>query len=516
MSGRIGKKVGVISLGCSKNRVNTEQMMFLLREAGYLVSGDTDSADIALLNTCGFIESAKSEAIENIFELAAAKAKGKIGKIIVAGCLPERHKEDILTELPEIDAVVGTGSFDDIVDVVSKLDTSKQVLSEREILEQKSPESGNQLSYFGNIDASISETDRIISTSPVWAYLKIAEGCDNRCAYCCIPDIRGRFRSRPMENIIDEAKKLVAAGIKELIIVAQDVTRYGVDIYGKRRLSDLLTALNEIVGLKWIRLHYLYPNEFDDELIDVIAKSDKILKYLDIPIQHIDDKILREMDRRGTGSDIRDLFKRLRERIPGVVLRTSFITGLPGENEAEFARLKEFLQEAKIERAGVFAYSPEEGTKAALMDRPDKNTAEKRAEKLQVLQSKIIEDWNKSRVGSVLTVLVEDIEAEGIGAGDIEVESLSVEGFEVEGFEVEGFEAEDIEVDVQGQGKKTTYHLARSFAESPEIDGYIYVKGPLKPNVFIDIKITEKENGILIGEPVKLSKHSVCERGSCY
>ena len=490
--------IGMISLGCSKNRVNSEQMMFLLHRAGHSVSGETEGADVVILNTCGFIESAKTEAIETILELIAAKKEHRIGKLIVAGCFPERHKEEILSELPEIDAIVGTGSFDDITKVIENLDKSKLH------------------KYFDSIDAPVSETDRIISTSPVWAYLKIAEGCDNRCAYCCIPDIRGRFRSRPMENIIDEAKKLVAAGIKELIIVAQDVTRYGVDIYGKRRLSDLLTALNEIVGLKWIRLHYLYPNEFDDELIDVIAKSDKILKYLDIPIQHIDDKILREMDRRGTGSDIRDLFKRLRERIPGVVLRTSFITGLPGENEAEFARLKEFLQEAKIERAGVFAYSPEEGTKAALMDRPDKNTAEKRAEKLQVLQSKIIEDWNKSRVGSVLTVLVEDIEAEGIGAGDIEVESLSVEGFEVEGFEVEGFEAEDIEVDVQGQGKKTTYHLARSFAESPEIDGYIYVKGPLKPNVFIDIKITEKENGILIGEPVKLSKHSVCERGSCY
>ena len=456
------KTVGIISLGCSKNRVNCEQMMFLLRNAGYHVTGETDGADFVLLNTCGFIESAKAEAVETILELAAAKESGRAGKLIVAGCLPQRHKEDILKELPEIDAVAGTGSFDDIVDVIKSLEKEAGGLS-----------SSSFRGFFGDIDAPVSETDRIISTSPVWAYLKIAEGCDNRCAYCCIPDIRGKFRSRPIENIVNEAKKLVKAGVRELIIVAQDVTRYGTDLYGERKLSVLLKALNDIKKLKWIRLHYLYPDEFDDEIIDVIAKSDKILKYLDIPIQHINDGILKKMNRRGTGNDIKALLKNLREKIPGVVIRTSLITGLPGEGEKEFKELCAFLSESKIERVGVFAYSPEKGTEAARMERPSKETAEKRAEHLLELQSQIMHKWNESRIGSVETVLLEGI----------------------------------------GFSGQTESYLSRSYAESPEIDGYIHIKvtqDTAEPSLctFTDVRITGIENGELAGEPTLTQRTS--------
>ena len=363
------------------------------------------------------------------------------------------------------------------------------------------------LALFGDINAPVSETPRIIITSPLWAYLKIAEGCDNRCAYCCIPDIRGRFRSRPLENIVTEAKKLADTGIRELILVAQDLTRYGLDLYGKRKLYDLLAELNKIEDLKWIRLHYMYPDEFDDELIDFIAKSGKIVKYLDIPIQHINDGVLKKMNRRGTSKDIKELFRRLRESIPGIVLRTSLITGLPGEGKKEFEELCDFLREAKIERVGVFAYSPEDGTPAALMGRPPKSVAAKRAELLLNIQAGIMKQWNESRIGSITTVLVE------------------------------GFKAPD---------EKSNVYLARSYAESPGIDGYIYVKGlniktdkqspysddkivpsPSVPDsvqkddkivpspyvtsvtsvpCFMDVRITGIENGILVGDPLLIQQ----------
>ncbi len=408
-------KVGLISLGCAKNLVNSEQMLFLLREAGYEISGDCDNADAVVVNTCGFIESAKMEAIETILELAQAKKEGRIKKIVVAGCLSERYKEDMLKELPEIDALVGVGSYQDIVSAV------------------KSALGGISYSRFGDNNIPDPEVQRVIMTSGVWAFLKVAEGCDNRCAFCVIPEIRGRFRSRPMENILREAQELAAQGIKELIIVAQDTTRYGLDLYGERRLAELLRRLCEIEGLMWIRLHYLYPDEIDDVLIDVIAENDKILKYLDIPIQHINDGVLKSMCRRGTGGDIRDLIKKLRDKIPGVVIRTSLITGLPGEGDNEFQELYDFLKEAKIERAGVFPYSPEEGTKAASMVYADNETACKRAEEIMALQSGIMEHFTNSRIGSVTAVLAEGIE------GD--------------------------------------YFFGRSYAESPEIDGLIYFRG---------------------------------------
>ena len=438
-------KVALISLGCAKNLVNSEQMLYLLREAGYDITGDTggdvadmDAADAVVVNTCGFIESAKTEAIETILELGQAKKEGRIKRIIVAGCLSERYKEEMFRELPEIDALVGVGSYQDIVDAV------------RTALE------GESCSIFGDNSIPDPEINRIITTSGAWAYLKIAEGCDNRCAYCVIPDIRGRFRSRPMENILSEARELVSRGIKELIVVAQDTTRYGLDLYGKRTLAELLEKLGRIEGLQWIRLHYLYPDEIDDMLIDVIAKNGKILKYLDIPIQHINDGILKKMCRRSTGADIRALFKKLRDRIPGVVLRTSLITGLPGEGEEEFRELYEFLKEAKIERAGVFPYSPEEGTPAAAMEYAAHETACARAEEIMALQSGILESYAQSRIGVVTDVLAEGVDGQ--------------------------------------------YYYGRSYAESPEIDGLVYFTGSsVKMDDFNSVRIVDTLDGEPLG-----------------
>jgi len=458
-------KIGIVSLGCAKNLVNTEQMMYLLSEAGFDVSGETDGADVVVVNTCGFIESAKMEAIETIIELGRAKDEGQIGKIIVAGCLPQRYKKEILAEMPEIDGIVGTGSFEKIVEVVESALSIDENPSLRSAEKPPQPGAENpsqqsideKPSLFGDIDAPVSETGRLITTSPVWAYLKIAEGCDNLCAYCVIPHIRGKFRSRPMGKVIEEAKGLAAIGVEELIIVAQDVTRYGLDLYGKRSLAELLKGLCEIESIKWIRLHYLYPDEIDEELVDEIVENGKIMRYLDIPIQHINDGILQRMNRRCTGKEIRVLFRWLRERIPGLVLRTSIIAGLPGEGDAEFEELCGFLREAKIERAGFFPYSPEEGTPAALMDRPDSDIAARRVELLSDIQSIVMDEFNESRIGSVTTILIE--------------------------------------------GYEDGNYYGRSFAESPDIDGYITVKGGgVALHEFVDVRITGIENGELVGE----------------
>jgi len=441
-SGHTTKTIGIVSLGCAKNLVNTEQMMFLLKEAGYIVTGETDGADAVIVNTCGFIDNAKMEAIDVILELDEERRFGKAGKIIVTGCFAERYKDELLTEMPEIDGVVGVGSFEEIVKVLNRIF-----------------ESDEKVAMFGDIDAPISETKRVITTSNAWAYIKIAEGCDNRCAFCIIPSLRGRFRSRPMDKILGEAKELVQRGVREIILIAQDSTRYGLDLYGSRRLADLLTALSEIDNLKWIRLHYLYPDDITEELIDVIANNEKILKYMDIPIQHINDTVLQKMNRRGNSRQVRQLLRRLRERIAGVVIRTSIIAGLPGEGDKEFEELYEFLKSEKIERAGVFRYSPEEGTTAAVMTFPDTELAEKRTEALMQLQAHIIDEFNKSRIGSTTTVLIE-----GVNDGS---------------------------------------HFGRSFAESPDVDGYINVIGEgIKIGQFYNIKITDVIDGEPIGETI--------------
>ena len=433
------KSFAMISLGCAKNLVNSEQMLYLMSEAGFTLLPDPDGADLVIVNTCGFIDAAKSEAIDNILEMAELKKAGRLGGLIVTGCLAERYKDSILAELPEIDAVLGVGSFKDIVAAANA------------VMERRT------LSLFGDQSAPIDELPRVVTTGPGWAWLRIAEGCDNFCAFCAIPFIRGRYRSRTMENILEEARDLAAHGAKELIVIAQDITRYGTDLYGKRMLAELCRRLAEIEGVRWLRLHYLYPDQFDDELIEEIASNDKIVKYLDIPIQHINDTILKRMNRRGTGGEIRALFKKLRERIPGLVLRTSLIAGLPGEGEAEFEELCEFLREARIERAGVFPFSPEEGTPAAEMEHVDFEEARRRADLILELQAPIMDAFCEGFVGKTLDVLCE------------------------------------------GYDEESGMYCGRSYADSPEIDGQVLFDGPGREGEIQPVYIESTEDGLLCG-----------------
>ena len=435
-------KIAFISLGCAKNLVNTEQMMALTKAAGYEVTGQPEGADAAVLNTCGFIDAAKSEAIDHILELAELKQQGKLGKLLVAGCLSQRYQEEIRKELPEVDGVLGTGSYTEIVSAL------EEVLA------------GGHPARFGDIDHTDEDGPRMVTTPPYTAYLKIAEGCDNRCAYCVIPSLRGRYRSRTMESLLSEAKELADSGVKELLVVAQDITRYGTDLYGRRRLADLLTELCKL-PFHWIRLHYLYPDEIDDQLIDVIAHEHKIVKYLDIPIQHLSDKILKSMHRRGDQALIDAVVKRLREKIPGVVLRTSIIVGFPGEGEEEFGELCRLLPEYGFERAGVFPFSCEEGTPAADMpDQVDPEVARQRAERLMDLQSRVMDAWNEDRMGETLEVLCE--------------------GFDLD----------------------MNCYAGRSYADSVEIDNHVYftAAGLVPAGEFVNVRITGVQDGDLTGE----------------
>ena len=439
------KTFALISLGCAKNLVNSEQMIYLMSEAGYTLVSEPDGADLVIVNTCGFIDAAKSEAIDTILEMAELKKAGKLGGLIVTGCLSERYKGTITEELPEIDAVLGVGSF---ADIVSAADAVME---------------GRHASLFGDQSAPIDEIPRVVSTGPGWAYLRIAEGCNNFCAFCAIPYIRGRYRSRKMEDIVEEARDLAAHGVKELIVIAQDITRYGTDLYGKRSLAALCRELSKIDGVEWIRLHYLYPDQFDDELIDELATNDKIVKYLDIPIQHINDKILKTMNRRGTGEEIRELLKKLRARIPGLVLRTSLISGLPGEGEAEFEELCDFLREARIERVGVFPFSPEEGTPAAEMEHVDMDEAQRRADLIMALQAPIMDDFCNSFVGKTIRVLCEGLDEE---SGML---------------------------------------VGRSYADSADIDGQVVFSGSAEAGEMTDVLIKSTDDGILFGEEAEKS-----------
>jgi len=387
--------IGFISLGCAKNQVDCERMMYRVQEAGHAVCADVINTNVVVINTCGFIDSAKSEAIDSILRTAQLKQEGLVGKILVTGCLSQRYQQEILQEMPEVDGVLGTGSYTKIVDAVEALLR------------------GEQVSDFDSIDLPEVETGRILTTPEHYAYIKIAEGCDNKCSYCVIPSLRGCYRSRQMDDVLYEARLLAANGVKELIVVAQDTSRYGTDLPGhKRLLSQLLRQLCAIEELHWIRLHYLYPDEIDDELIDTIAAEPKIVKYLDIPIQHCNDKILQLMNRRGSKEFLQTLFRTLRERIPGLVLRTSVITGLPGEGEEEFAELCEFLKENRLERTGAFPFSPEEGTPAAEMEHVDFDTAADRAELVQQIQAQIMDDWNSSMIGKTVEIVVEGYDEE--------------------------------------------------------------------------------------------------------
>ncbi len=437
------KKIGIVSLGCPKNLVDSELMLGILKNDGFEIVNDKDQANVIIVNTCGFIESAKQESINTILEMASLK-KQNCELLIATGCLAQRYRQMIIDEIPEVDAVLGTGSYSEIALVI------------------KDAYGGKKMSFYGELDGTAYlDGERIISTGKGYAYLKIAEGCDNRCTYCVIPSLRGPFRSRKKEVIIKEAEALVKSGVKELIVVAQDTTRYGTDIYGKRALTELLKSLGKIDGMERIRLLYCYPEEIDDELIDEIAQNDKICKYLDIPIQHISDSVLKRMARRGSSAEIKGLMEKLQQRIPEIILRTSLIVGFPGETEEDFEELADFILKYRFDRLGIFMYSREEGTPAAKMKQQVPSAVKKaRYKKLMQLQNRISSELNSKRLGKTYKVLVEGVADDGI------------------------------------------FYFGRSCAEAPDIDGLIYFTSsePLEINDFVEVEILEAGEYDITGE----------------
>ncbi len=404
-------KIFLISLGCAKNLVNSEQMLSQLSEAGCEIVKEPEGCDVAIVNTCGFIDSAKSEAIDVILKLAHLKQQGEIKGLIVTGCLTERYKDEFLSELPEVDAALGTGSYTDIAAAVADVLVGKQ---------------GEWFKPSCEADFSGS---RSLLTPPYYAYLRIAEGCDNRCSYCVIPYIRGHFRSRPMEGLIEEARGLAAGGVKEIMVIAQDITRYGIDLYGERRLYVLLEELCKIEGIEWIRLHYMYPDELDDILLETVRRNDKILKYFDLPLQHINDRILKSMNRRGSGTLIRERIEKIRAMMPQSVFRTSMIVGFPGETEEEFRQLYDFLAEYRLERAGFFCYSQEEGApSAAFPDQIPEEIKEQRRARLFELQEAVMDEHSKGLIGSKLKVLCCGLDESGRQYGRSYMDSPDVDG----------------------------------------------------------------------------------------
>ncbi len=386
--------VGFISLGCPKNQIDGECLLASLDAAGFEIVDPYNGVDAVIINTCGFIESAKKEAIENILDMAELKEEGVIGKIIVTGCLAERYKDEILTEMPEVDAVVGIGANADIADIC------------RRVID------GERIGNFPAKEELPLNGQRILTTPEYYAYLKIADGCNNCCTYCAIPQIRGRYRSREMDDIIEEAKNLAEKGVKELIVVAQDTTLYGYDLYGRLALPELLEKLNEIDGIHWIRMLYCYPDEFTDELIEAIATLPKVLHYIDLPLQHADDGVLERMNRRGTQQQVKELITKLRNRIPDIIIRTTFITGFPGETEEAFENLALFVNETEFDHLGCFAYSAEEGTPAAeFEDQLDERTKLNRQEIIMNDQYDIVTDKHNRLIGKSFEVLVEGYDA---------------------------------------------------------------------------------------------------------
>ncbi|WP_409969779.1 30S ribosomal protein S12 methylthiotransferase RimO [Bengtsoniella intestinalis] len=435
--------VSFISLGCAKNQVNCEQMMARTRDAGHTLMPTPYGSDVVVVNTCGFIDSAKEEAIANVLEMGKLKLEGQVKKILVTGCMAQRYKDEIMEALPEVDGILGTGNYADIARAVD------------EVMHQGKP------TWFSSIHAPEDEYDRVLTTPSWYAYLRIAEGCDNHCAFCVIPSLRGKYRSRPMDNVVAEAQKLSDSGVKECIVVAQDITRYGMDWDGKRHLADLLKELCKM-DFHWIRLHYLYPDEITPELIEVMAQEEKILPYLDLPIQHCNDTVLTAMNRRGNKAYLLDLFPKLKEALPGLVVRTSLITGLPGEDEEAFEELCDFLREVNLQRVGVFPFSPQEGTPAEKMERVEFEEAVRRADLLVDVQSRIMDDYNESALGEEREILCE------------------------------GFDSQ------------TQMYFGRSYAESPDIDGRVHfeAEGEVEPGTFVMVQITDTMDGELTGKMV--------------
>ena len=435
--------VGFVSLGCSKNLTDTEVMLKKLADAGYGITPDETQADIVVVNTCGFIESAKRESIDSILDVAWLKQHGKLKGIVVTGCLAERYREQVTAEMPEVDAVLGTGSYDEIVEAI------------------RAVERGEKFSSFKDKESAPLGGERLVTTPDFTAYLKIAEGCDNRCTYCAIPSIRGRLRSRTIEEIVAEAKDLEAIGVKELNLIAQDTSRYGLDLYGRYALADLVRAITRETEIPWIRLLYCYPDKITDDLIAEMRDNPRLLKYMDLPIQHISDKILSAMNRHGNAALIRDAVARVRRGIPGVTVRTTAIVGFPGETDADFAELCAFIKEAKFDRFGAFPYSQEEGTPAAdFPDQVDEQIKQDRYDILMQTQLEISAELQKAKIGSVLTVLTE--------------------GYDV----------------VAGT------HYGRSEADAPDVDGKVYFSSPnrVPPGTFVRVKITDALDYDLVGD----------------
>ena len=451
-------KLGLISLGCPKNLVDSEVMLGIIEKYDIEITNDPEAAEVIIVNTCGFIESAKQESIETILSMAAYKTEGCCRHLIVTGCLAQRYAQDLFRDMPEIDALVGTNVFKDIDRVIDRVMQGERVLHLKNSDLLPLPGAGQTLKVSSSGSGlpqgkEIQADPRKLTTPPYLAYLKIAEGCDNFCSFCAIPLIRGRYTSKPYEQVMAEAKDLADRGVKELVVIAQDTTRYGQDLYGKLRLAELLRDLNDIPGLKWIRVLYSYPNTFTDELIDAYATLPKVCHYVDLPLQHASDRLLHAMRRRDKLEETKNLLKKLRKRIPDIVIRTTFIVGFPGETEEDFAILKEFVVEQKFENAGVFRYSREENTAAAAMpDQIPEEVKQDRYDELMAIQAGISEETHRA---------MEDRELEVV-----------VEGYE------EGEE---------------NLAVARSYREAPDIDGSIFVENAagLKPGDFIRVRIEQ-------------------------
>ncbi len=446
-------KIGFVSLGCPKNQLDTEVMLREIASRGHEIMPEETEADIVIINTCAFIESAKKEAIDNILDIAWLKKHHSLKGLIVTGCMAERYGKEILEEFPEVDAVLGVGSIHNICEAVDSVIAN---------IGKKRKKNEPDCRYFSHEDKNTVRLggDRILTTPEYAAYLKISEGCDNRCTYCAIPDIRGKFRSRPMDELVEEAKELDALGVRELTVIAQDTTRYGIDLYGEYCLDKLLHRITEETSIPWIRVLYCYPDKITDRLIEEMKNNPRILNYIDLPLQHISDKILRRMNRRGRSADIREVLSKLRREIPDITIRTTFIVGFPGESEEDFEELCEFVKEQKFARAGVFTYSREEGTPAYdFEDQIDEQVKQDRMDILMQLQMRISDEINNEKIGSAINVLCEDYDA------------------------------------------VSEYHYGRSEADAPEIDGKVFFKfdGRIAPGSFVKVKVRSTTDYDLCG-----------------